>query len=172
MMIDAGLIPNWKEIWSEPVPISSPGLVETWMRGSPRTPGAVGPPITPAQVTDANSYQPFGTRGQLAPSPAAPSQPLDDTRSLAVPADGSANADDAKDIRVLRRFDLAPDGSWVASPLPASDQPQDARPLGLFSGKPMANYPPPPIFGFQDRSPGTDDGDDFFSCYIKPLLQQ
>jgi hypothetical protein len=31
---------------------------------------------------------------------------------------------------------------------------------------------PPPIFGFQDRSAASDDGDDFFSRWIKPLLQQ
>jgi hypothetical protein len=41
-----------------------------------------------------------------------------------------------------------------------------------LGGKSMTDYPPPSIFGFQNRPAGSDDGDDFFSRYIKPLFRQ
>jgi hypothetical protein len=169
MMIDAGLVPNWREILSEP--IGSPNLVDTWMRQGSRTPGAIGSPAAPLQATAANSFQPFGTSGQFAPGSTTSSQPLYDTRSFAAPSDGSAEAEDRKNIRVLRRFIEAPDGSLIPDPLTGPDQPQSVQTSDLLSSKPMTSNPPP-IFGFGDRSATSDDGDDFFSRFIKPLLQQ
>lgn len=160
MLIDAGLIPNGEG----PVlaPIGSPGLVEKWLRERAGTPGAVGSPASSPQATNAYSYQPFGTRGQFVAGPASSPELLYDTRSLAAPSDGSADSDDMKNIRVLGRSIRAPDGSVIPSPLPASNQPQSAQPIGLFGSKPMTDYPLPPIFGFQDRSATSDDRDDDF----------
>jgi hypothetical protein len=119
MMIDTGLIPNWEEVVS--APISSPDLVEKWMRHGSRTPGAGGLPTTSPQTATADSSKPFGMGGQFVPGSAASLQPLDDTRSFAVSTDSPADADDAKNIRFLRRVTLAPDGSLLPDPLPASD---------------------------------------------------
>jgi hypothetical protein len=171
MRIDAGVMP-WNPNEPASTPVGSSDLVERRMRERPRTAGAVGAPAAPPQVTAAGSYPPFGTRGQFAPGPAASSQPLYDTRSFAAPADGSSDADDAKNIHVLRGFIRAPDGSLTLIPLPASDLPQSTKFLDLLSAKPMTDYPLAPIFGFPDRSAPSDDDDDFFSRWIKPLLQQ
>src|SRR5262249_3852015 len=46
-------------------------------------------------------------------TPASSPQPPHRARSLAAPADGSADVDDAKNVRVLRSFIHAPDGSLI-----------------------------------------------------------
>jgi hypothetical protein len=125
-------------------------------------------------AADRGLVQAVRTGGQFVPGSAASPQPLDDTRSFTMPTDSPADADDAKNIRFLRRVTLAPDGSLIPDPLPAWDQPQSAQPSNLLSGKPMPNYPVPPmLLGFSDRSAASGGNmDDWFNRWIKPLMEQ
>jgi len=85
---------------------------------------------------------------------------------------------DPRNVRVLSRFIRAPDGSLIPALLGGPNQPQTQtqsdRPPGPFSSQPMPNYPvPPPIFGFPDRSTTSSDNlDDWFARWIKPLMQR
>jgi hypothetical protein len=94
------------------------------------------------------------------------------------PQRNNATQPDPKDLRTLSSFIRAPDGSLIPAPLggpnPPQTQAQSDRPLGLFSGEPMPGYPmPPPIFDFPDRSTRSGDNmDDWFTRWIKPLMQQ
>ena len=196
MMIDAGLIPNWREILSEP--IGSPDLVDKWMSERPRTLGAVGSPTAPLQATAADAYQPFGTRGTGAPAvrfvppnnPLAPAPPAsfgdrfgswtpsqagaqpDPNQPAPSPQSGGSTQVDPQKIRYLSRVDPGDIDSASQPPGP-NTQPQPARPLGLVSGKPMPKYPVlPMLFGFSDR-PAASGGnmDDWFNRWIRPLME-
>jgi hypothetical protein len=90
-------------------------------------------------------------------APRSPYQPA--------PEDGSLTRGDAQNIRILSSRLISRDGVENGIPPPAvvPNQPgplsQTGRPLGIFSGKPMPDYPlPPSIWGLDDsRAPGEDD---------------
>jgi hypothetical protein len=68
------------------------------------------------------------------------------------------------------RFANWTDSDGVTAPLaphPAPPPEEDNRPRGIFSGKPMPNYPvPPPIFGL--REPGAPDDEDWLPQLLAP----
>jgi hypothetical protein len=65
-------------------------------------------------------------------------------------------------VRILSRRVLNPSPTGVlGDTVPAAPSPQANRPLGIFSGKPMPDYPvPPPILGLLDRSRANGDDDE------------
>jgi len=98
-----------------------------------------------------------------------------DNATLPISLEGGPPAADTKNIRVLGRF--APDGTRLDSypPLkPGLKQPQTTKPLSLITGQPMPDYPVPPmVFGLPDRPAASGDNmDDWFSRWIKPLMEQ
>src|SRR5262249_35135526 len=128
------------------------------------------------EATLADSTAPSGSPtfndryGDWGSSPVPPRYPPPPSQSP-----GPAQTD-PNDFRILRPFTRAPAGSLAPAPLGVPNQPQTQpqsdRPLGLFSGQPMPNYPvPPPIFDFPDRSTTSSDND-LFARWIKPLLEQ
>jgi hypothetical protein len=81
---------------------------------------------------------------------------------------------DPRNIRVLSRK-VVPGGTRSGSSSPpaisSGPQPQTTKPLGVITGQPMPDYPVPPmVFGLPDRS--GDNMDDWFSRWIKPLMEQ
>jgi hypothetical protein len=69
-------------------------------------------------------------------------------------------------VRILSRRVLNPSPTAVPDDtIPAAPSPQANRPLGIFSGKPMPDYPvPPPIFGLPDDSRANgDDGENWYT---------
>ena len=104
-------------------------------------------------------------------APASSPRPFYDLRSFAAPTDGSSDADDPKDIRVLRRLARASDGSLIPFPLPSPNQRQNVDPFDLSSGKLTTDHPLAPIFGLEERTAPSDEGDDFFARWIKPLFK-
>jgi hypothetical protein len=65
-------------------------------------------------------------------------------------------------VRILSRRVLSSSPTAVPDDtVPAAPSPQANRPLGIFSGKPMPDYPvPPPIFGLLDRSRANREDDE------------
>jgi hypothetical protein len=120
-------------------------------------------PASPASFDDRfGSWTPSQTGAQ-----GGPDQPAPSPKSV-----GSTQVDPQK-IRYLRRVDPDDIDSVSQPPVPSA-LPQPNRPLGLVSGKPMPNYPVPPmLFGFSDRSATSGDNmDDWFNRWIKPLMEQ
>jgi hypothetical protein len=87
---------------------------------------------------------------------------------------------------VLPDQNLAPDhpaafdgrfGNWTSSPAvnaprgPDQTVPLASRPLGIFSGKPMPDYPfPPPIWDFPDKSGASaEDRDDWLARLLRTV---
>jgi len=68
------------------------------------------------------------------------------------------------------RFANWTDSDGVMAPLAPHRAPpseEDNRPRGIFSGKPMPNYPiPPPIFGFPES--GAPDDEDWLLQLLAP----
>ncbi len=87
------------------------------------------------------------------------------------PRPGDATQTDPRNIRVLSRIP-AP-GATPAAPDSANTSQQAGKPPGLVTGQPMPEDPVPPwLFGLPDRSaPSGDDIDDWYTRWIKPLLQ-
>jgi hypothetical protein len=81
---------------------------------------------------------------------------------------------DPSKIRVLSGYVTAPDGSLLPLTIPKQAQRQPGRSAGAVTSQPMPDHPvPPPIFGLPDRSTASsDDMDDWFSRWIKPLMRQ
>jgi len=79
---------------------------------------------------------------------------------------------DPRNIRVLSRIP-APGAAPSLSDRANTSQ-QAARLPGLVSGQPMPDYPVPPwLFGLPDRPAASrDDVDDWYTRWVKPLLQQ
>jgi hypothetical protein len=117
--------------------------------------GSVPLPNTPAVSDDSAGFNdrygswaswPAGVLGNVgAPAP----QPA--------PDQGKRSEMDDMPVRMLSRVNLSP----APAPVDASSLPLPASPplLGIFSGKPMPDWPvPPPIFTTDDRpSPGDDE---------------
>jgi hypothetical protein len=84
-------------------------------------------------------------------SPSSPS--FADSTAPDFPAGETGSVDDMP-VRILSRRVLNPSPTAVPDDrVPAAPSPQANRPLGIFSGKPMPNYPvPPPIWGLPDDS--------------------
>lgn len=136
-----------------------------------------------------NTSDPFGTRGQFVPGSPTSSRPLYESRSLVPPpAENNPGQNVGRLVRVptstANRLTGAPTpnqlaagdtasfddrfGRWTVSPeasaplgayqgVPVSP---DGRPLGIFSGEPMPQYPfPPPIWGFpeEEARQGSED---------------
>ena len=96
---------------------------------------------------------------------------------LSSPRGGGAKPLDPKDVRVPVR--VPPDDTGTTSFRPARipntpAPPQPGSPLRILSGEPMPKYPlPPMVFGLQDRSAASSDNmDDWYNRWIKPLMQQ
>lgn len=70
---------------------------------------------------------------------------------------------DAQKTRVLRGYVAGPDGSRL--PLPGSEQAPQSQPIPNYQLL-------PPIFGLPNQSASGGDVDDWFSRWIKPLMQQ
>jgi len=89
--------------------------------------------------------------------------------------DDSTQPADPRNIRVLSRT-VVPGGSGSSSAPAISirPQPQTATPPGIITGQPMPDYPVPPmVFGLPDRPAASgDEMDDWFSRWIKPLMEQ
>lgn len=130
-----------------------------------------------ARPASHNTSGPFDTGGQFVPGSATSSRPLYDTRSFVpveisnqnirrlvraptatlngvagasptnqLPAGDPASFDDR-----FRRWTVPPESSAPLGPYQAVRVSPESRPLGLFSGKPMPDYPfPPPIWGFPE----------------------
>lgn len=142
--------------------------------GSASQPSIGGVPFVPtndvlSQGRPASFNDRFGNQASFSPvsaPPGAQSQRDDATQT------------DPRDVRILSRFIRAPDGSLVPAPLSVPNQPQTQPQRDLppesFSGQPMPNYPLPPLIsGFPDRSTTSSDNmDDWFARWIKPLMQQ
>jgi hypothetical protein len=89
----------------------------------------------------------------------------------ALPRSDDATQSDPRNVRVLSRIP-AP-GATPAAPDSANTSQQATKPPGLVSGQPMPDYPVPPwLFGLPDRSTSNgDDMDDWYTRWVKPLLQ-
>ncbi len=89
----------------------------------------------------------------------------------ASPRPGDATQADPRNIRVLSRIP-AP-GATPAAPDSANTPQQAGKPPGLVTGQPTPDYPVPPwLFGLPDRSAASgDDMDDWYTRWVKPLLQ-
>ena len=107
------------------------------------------------------------------------SAPLSSYQPASVPSSNGSRSD-AKDIRVLSSRIAPRDGVGNAN-FPLPDAPNQFgplsefdRPRGIVTGMPMPDYPfPPPIFGLSNQTAASnEDGEDWFSRWIKPLLQQ
>jgi hypothetical protein len=86
------------------------------------------------------------------------------------PQSGSSTQRDPRNVRVLSSPIFKPDGTTVADPpprIPGQPQQQPGRPLGVVTGQPAL---PPSVYGLPD--PAADSMNDWFSRWIKPLLQQ
>jgi hypothetical protein len=98
----------------------------------------------------------------------------------APPGDGNSKRGDADGIPVLRSRLVSRDGAGNASlipvGLPSEPAPlsQAGRPLGIFSGEPMPDYPVPlPIWGFPDKSASaSDEGEDSLNRLIRLLVRK
>jgi hypothetical protein len=105
---------------------------------------------------------PFVPQTGVVPNPVQPG---------ASPRPGDATQTDPRNVRVLGR--IAAPGATLSLPDNANTSPQAGRPPGLVSGQPMPDYPVPPwLFGLPDRSAASgDDMDDWYTRWVKPLLQ-
>lgn len=93
------------------------------------------------------------------------------TSGLTPASERVANVD-PKGIRVLSSRILAP-GVPPSALTVANQGWPTSTPSGLVSGQPMPDYPVPPrLFGLPDRSAASgDDMDDWYTRWIKPLIQ-
>jgi hypothetical protein len=110
---------------------------------------------------------PFDSRAPAVPF-APPAGVPNSVQPGGSPRPNDATQSDPRNIRVLSR--LNPPG---ATPLPdsANTPQQAAKPPGLVSGLPMPDYPvPPSLFGLPDRA-AAGDADDWYTRWVKPLLQ-
>jgi len=91
---------------------------------------------------------------------------------------GGTAETDPRNFRILSRFTRAPDGTLIPAPLGVPNLPQRPsqgdRPVGLFNNQPTPNSRvPAPVFGLPDVSAmPSDNMDDWFSRWIKPLLDR
>jgi hypothetical protein len=114
---------------------------------------------------------PFDSRAPAVPFvPPAGTEP-NSVQPGASPGPGDATQTDPRNIRVLSRIP-AP-GATPAAPDSANTSQLAGKPPGLVAGQPTPDYPGPPwLFGLPDRStPNGDDMDDWYTRWVKPLLQ-
>jgi hypothetical protein len=94
------------------------------------------------------------------------------------PEDGNPKRGGAAGFPILRSrvVPRAGNASPAAMGIPSSSGPlsQSGRPLGIFTGEPMPDYPVPlPIWAFPDKSAAAgDDGEDSLSDLIKLLVRR
>lgn len=142
---------------------------------------AVGSNTSEAGPTIPNAPSPFGTRGEFVPGSATSSQPLYDTRSFVPPSAESVPERNVRRlVRVPKsaadrltgapppnqlptgdaasfddrfgRWTVSPEASAPLGPYQGVPVSPDGRPLGIFTGQPMRDYPfPPPIWGFPEE---------------------
>jgi hypothetical protein len=87
---------------------------------------------------------------------------------------------DADNIRLVSSRFMPRDGVGNASPAaasvpsPSGPLSQSGRPLGIFTGEPMPDYPVPlPIWGFPDKSASaSDEGEDSLNRLIRLLVRK
>jgi len=104
---------------------------------------------------------PFVPPAGVSPNPVQPG---------ASPRPNDATQSDPRNIRVLSR--IPPPGATPPLPDNATTSQQAAGPADLVSGQPMPDYPVP-LFGLPDRPAASgDDMDDWYTRWVKPLLQQ
>jgi hypothetical protein len=105
-------------------------------------------PFVPPAGTFPNSYQPGA------------SSPL-----------GDATQSDPRNIRVLGRITAT--GATSSLPDNANTSQPETNSPGLVGGRPVPDYPMPPwLFGLPDQSAASsDDMDDWYTRWVKPLLQ-
>jgi hypothetical protein len=114
---------------------------------------------------------PFDSRAPAVPFvPPADAVP-NSVQPGASPRPGDATQTDPRNIRVLSRIP-AP-GATPAAPDSANTSQQAGKPPGLVTGQPTPEDPVPPwLFGLPDRSAARgDDADDWYTRWVKPLLQ-
>ena len=103
------------------------------------------------------------------------SAPRDPYQPAPIPEDGSLRRGDADNIHLVSsRFtprDSVGNASPAAAGVPSPSGPlsQSGRPLGIFTGEPMPDYPIAlPIWGFPDKSASaSDDGEDWVRLLIR-----
>jgi hypothetical protein len=107
---------------------------------------------------------PFVPPSSVSPSPVQPIAPS--------PRSDDATQGDPRNIRVLARIN--PPGAPSSLPDNAPTSQQAAMPPALVSGQPVPDYPVLPfLFGLPDRSAASgDDMDDWYTRWVKPLLQE